>query len=87
MLIGGKIDYLKKLIIQHLKKVGWDIVIREKPALLYIIDNRRGCKDIIKSFGLKGMTDRVQDINGLIKFSSDGGTGFSIHVELPIGGE
>ncbi len=53
-------------------------------AKLYIIDNGKGCKKVIKGFGLTAMSDRVEDLDGIIKFSSDGESGFNIQVELPL---
>jgi signal transduction histidine kinase len=53
-------------------------------ANLFIIDNGCGCREIIEGFGLAGMKQRVEELNGIIKFGSDGESGFNIHVELPM---
>lgn len=55
-----------------------------RKANLFIIDNGCGCPEIIEGFGLAGMKQRVEELNGIIKFGSDGESGFNIHVELPM---
>ncbi len=63
-----------------------NIIMKFDPAKvhLFIFDNGHGCQKITPGFGLIGMTGRVNEINGLIKFGSDGETGFNIQVELPL---
>ena len=53
---------------------------------LFIFDNGIGCKGKFerKGFGLHGMKQRVEKLNGEIKFGSGDQNGFNIHVELPI---
>ncbi len=63
-----------------------NIIIRfnnDKVNLL-IIDNGQGCRELSKGFGLLGMTERVNALNGEIKFSSDDKNGFNIHMEIPL---
>lgn len=55
---------------------------------LFAIDDGVGCKSISKSFGLSGMEQRVLSNEGQITFgsyqSTSEGTGFHIHVVLPV---
>ncbi len=53
-------------------------------AVLYIIDNGRGCRELVKGCGLFGMTERVNELNGLIKFSSNEESGFNSRAEIPL---
>jgi signal transduction histidine kinase len=50
---------------------------------LFIFDDGKGCTNINKGMGLKGMENRVQQLNGSISFGSGGETGFGIHVQIP----
>ncbi len=51
---------------------------------LYIFDDGKGCTNIKKGMGLKGMENRVRQLNGSVSFGSGGDTGFSIHVQIPL---
>ncbi|MCX7745649.1 MAG: histidine kinase [Clostridia bacterium] len=54
---------------------------------LFIFDDGTGCKSINKGFGLKGMEERIKNLDGTITYGSDGESGFNIHMEIPIRGE
>jgi signal transduction histidine kinase len=57
---------------------------KEREIELYIIDDGIGCKSIIKGYGLKGMSTRINELNGIITIGSDGEKGFNIHIKIPI---
>lgn len=63
-----------------------DIIVKllDKSAEVYIIDNGKGCENIISGNGLKGMRERTEKIGGSIRFSSSKGCGFSITMKFPI---
>ena len=50
---------------------------------LMIRDNGQGTDDLNGGFGLIGMKERVNLLNGEIKFSSAKGQGFSVEIRLP----
>lgn len=54
---------------------------------LLIINNGQGCKNIIKSHGLNGITERIKSINGTVKFESPKNKGFIIEALIPQGGD
>ena len=66
-------------------KIGIILRFSAEKLVLFIIDNGKGCKNIRKGFGLKGMEERVQSLNGHIIYGSDGEKGFNIHMEIPMG--
>jgi signal transduction histidine kinase/tRNA A-37 threonylcarbamoyl transferase component Bud32 len=65
-------------------KIGIILRFSAGKLVIFIIDNGKGCKDIQKGFGLKGMESRIQGLNGHIIYGSDGEKGFNIHIEIPI---
>ncbi len=74
--------------VKHGKATDVNIIIKFTDSVikLFVFDNGLGCK--IKTsgngFGLTGMKQRVEALNGVIKCGSDGEKGFNIHVELPL---
>lgn len=68
-------------------KIGIFLRFSPEKLVIFIIDNGRGCQNIRKGFGLKGMEGRVQSLNGHIIYGSDGEKGFNIHIEIPMGAE
>lgn len=54
---------------------------------LLIINNGQGCKNIIKSHGLNGITERIKSVNGTVKFQSPKSKGFIIEALIPQGGK
>lgn len=53
---------------------------------LFIFDDGKGCdeKSLGKGFGLQGMKQRIEKLNGEIRYGSGDNKGFNIHVELPL---
>lgn len=51
---------------------------------IYIIDDGKGCSNIVKGYGLTGMEERVARLGGNITFGSDGEKGFNVIVNLPV---
>jgi len=51
---------------------------------LYIIDDGKGCSEIVKGYGLTGMEERVAKLGGTITFGSDGEKGFNVIAYLPV---
>ena len=62
------------------------IAIKEKDRILDIVISNNGnqCTNIIKGNGLKGIEERVRDLNGFININSSDKDGFSIHIGIPI---
>lgn len=52
---------------------------------LLIKNNGQGCKDIVKSNGLTGITKRIEDVHGTVEFKSPKNKGFSIEALIPRG--
>jgi signal transduction histidine kinase/tRNA A-37 threonylcarbamoyl transferase component Bud32 len=65
-------------------KIGIILRFTAEKLVIFIIDNGKGCQNIQKGFGLKGMEGRVQSLNGQIIYGSDGEKGFNIHMEIPM---
>ncbi len=74
--------------IKHGKATETSIILKfsENNIRLFIFDNGVGCKKLCigKGFGLQGMQQRINSLNGNIKFGSDGEKGFNIQVEIPL---
>ncbi|MCX7922724.1 MAG: histidine kinase [Clostridia bacterium] len=51
---------------------------------LSIMDNGKGCKNIKKGLGLKGMGERIKKIGGKISYYSNGKAGFAIRAVIPV---
>lgn len=51
---------------------------------LYIIDDGKGCKNIVKGYGITGMEERISKLGGTVSFGSDGEKGFSVIAFLPV---
>lgn len=71
----------------HASRIEIRLSYLEKIIDLLISDNGTGCCKISKGFGLAGIQDRVNSLNGRVEFGSAGERGFRIHVAIPIGGE
>ncbi|HEX9061073.1 MAG TPA: histidine kinase N-terminal 7TM domain-containing protein [Clostridia bacterium] len=74
--------------IRHGKACRIDIILKftKTHVRLFIIDDGVGCKNIKKGYGISGIEERLQSINGTISYGSSGSKGFNIHVEIPVGG-
>lgn len=71
--------------IKHGKAKAIYLILRYHPQEIeiYAMDNGCGCQSIQKNYGLCGIEARVTKLLGSVSFSSDGESGFSIHVKLP----
>lgn len=74
--------------VKHGKAKNVSIMIKfmDNCIKLYIFDDGIGCgeKSIGKGFGLRGMKQRIEKLNGEIKYGSGDQKGFNIHVEIPL---
>lgn len=72
--------------IRHGQAKTIDIIIKgnSNEIRLYIIDDGKGCSEIVKGYGLTGMEERVAKLGGSITFGSDGEKGFNIIANLPV---
>ncbi len=74
--------------VKHGKASEVNIVIKftDTHIKLFIFDNGIGCdkKRKGKGFGLQGMRQRIEKLNGEIQYGSGDGEGFNIHIELPL---
>lgn len=72
--------------IKHGKAKNVHIILRFdlRTLSVFIVDDGIGCEEINMSFGLKGMIERFNSVNGEISFKSDGESGFLIKGELEI---
>ncbi|MFL0249275.1 sensor histidine kinase [Clostridium neuense] len=50
---------------------------------LLITNNGQGCKNIIKSHGLNGITERIESVHGTVNFKSPKSKGFIIEALIP----
>jgi signal transduction histidine kinase len=75
--------------LRHGSAENIDIIIRyaTNEVHIYIIDDGKGCNNITKGFGLLGMEDCIDGLNGKISYGSSDGNGFNIHAIIPTGGE
>ena len=71
--------------IRHGKARTIYLILRYHPHELeiYAVDNGEGCKNIEKSYGLRGIEQRLEELSGRVSFISDGESGFTIHARLP----
>jgi signal transduction histidine kinase len=71
--------------IKHGSAKNIHIVIRFKPESIevYAINDGSGCRKIVKSYGLSGIENRINELSGHVEYGSDGEKGFSIHAVLP----
>ncbi len=66
------------------KKVSIIIKCQHNSLRLYVFNDGRGCREIVRGYGLTGMEERVAKLGGSISFGSDGEKGFNIIAELPL---
>ncbi|MDF2839805.1 MAG: conserved rane protein of unknown function [Clostridia bacterium] len=74
--------------IRHGKASEIEILIKQGNRLieLCIVDNGIGCTNIKKGFGIQGMMERIESINGSVAYSSSYGNGFEIKISIPYEG-
>lgn len=56
----------------------------EHSADIIIADNGKGCCEVVKGNGIKGMEQRVKELDGFFSCGSPDGEGFNLHVTLPL---
>lgn len=56
---------------------------RHKEVFCEILDNGKGCNDLIKGNGFKGMEDRLQGVDGLVFWTSELDKGFTLKFVVP----
>ena len=63
-----------------------DVIIKflDTSLELYVFDNGRGCKKITAHNGLKGITERTEELGGTAMFKSGEGIGFSTVIKIPV---
>lgn len=66
----------------HCKNIAISMNILNKVVRCNIKNDGHGCSSIVKGMGLKGMEERVQDVNGTITFECQ--YGFTINMILPL---
>lgn len=72
--------------LRHGKATKITIAVRfnEYSVDIIIADNGIGCSNFVKGNGLKGMEQRVYELDGFFSCGSPDGEGFNLHVTLPI---
>ena len=73
--------------IKHGKANRISISMKKKSGMidLFIVDNGKGCRTIVKGHGLTGMEERVHGLNGTINFCSfEEREGFMVRAGIPI---
>lgn len=71
--------------LKHGEATVINIIMRFKDNIadLFIIDNGKGCSQLVRGMGLCGMENKVHKLKGKISFGSGEDKGFNIYVELP----
>ncbi len=60
--------------------------VQNNRLVIRIHDNGKGCEHIKKGYGLRGVTERAEEIKGLVDFTSSPGAGFTTILKLPLEG-
>jgi signal transduction histidine kinase len=63
-----------------------DIILKftEASLELYVFDNGKGCAEIKRSNGLRGIAQRIEALGGTAVFNSSEGNGFGTVIKIPI---
>jgi signal transduction histidine kinase len=69
----------------HASAVRVSITRRDGNAVIDVADNGAGGADPACGSGLRGLSDRVQALNGALRLESPSGRGTQIHAEIPCG--
>jgi signal transduction histidine kinase len=71
--------------IRHGQADGIEINIKKDNNMLTlcIVDNGIGCTTIKKGYGMQGILERLEGLNGSVEFSSTQGKGFKTKVSIP----
>lgn len=59
------------------------IKLENNTVELDIEDNGTGCANIKKGYGIRGISERIEDLGGDARFSSTNGSGFKTNVYIP----
>lgn len=72
--------------LRHGKAEKADIFIRfsQKEAEVFVIDNGKGCRELVKGNGISGMEQRIESFNGTLSYGSPENTGFTVHAIIPL---
>ncbi len=72
--------------IKHGQGTRFFIFIQSEDEILTLKmkDNGRGCRQISKGHGLKGIEERINSVKGIIKYQSVRNKGFEINVSIPL---
>lgn len=62
-----------------------EMILEEKNNRLHLCieDNGQGCSNIKKGYGMKGIRERIEGLEGSVSFSSAYGHGFKTEISLP----
>ncbi|MGN0636841.1 MAG: histidine kinase N-terminal 7TM domain-containing protein [Huintestinicola sp.] len=63
-----------------------DVIVKflDTSLELYVFDNGRGCKEITAHNGLRGISERTEELGGTALFKSGEGIGFSAVIKIPV---
>ncbi|MBP0956015.1 MAG: two-component sensor histidine kinase [Oscillospiraceae bacterium] len=63
-----------------------DVIVKflDSSLELYVFDNGRGCAEITAHNGLRGITERTEELGGTAVFKSGEGLGFRAVIKIPI---
>lgn len=63
-----------------------DVILRggKKSVELFIIDNGSGCAQVKRGMGIRGMEQRIEQVQGSLCCSSLGGQGFCVSAVIPL---
>lgn len=64
-------------------EIGITIILDNDKLQLNIEDNGAGCASIKKGYGIQGIRERIESLNGSLGFSSSYGKGFKTMVSIP----
>lgn len=67
-------------------KVEIFLEVQNNKLVIKIHDNGKGCEYIKKGYGLRGITERVEEVKGVVDFSSSQGSGFTTILRIPLEG-
>lgn len=72
--------------LRHGNPTEVDIVLKliNDKIKLFIVDNGKGCAEIEEGIGLRSMKQRVESVDGILRYGSDGNQGFHINIEIPL---
>jgi signal transduction histidine kinase len=65
----------------HATRITVQLIYKPNMMEAVISDNGPGCGSVVKGFGLRGMEERLEIIDGSMEY--DGSNGFTIHMKLP----